>query len=112
MKKSTAAFDNFANLDIRVGEVLSVDTIDGSDKLFSLHVNLGEEYGTVEILTGIRPWYQPDELVGKKMLFLANLEPRPMMGRVSQGMMIAANGDDKPVLITVDPDLAPGSIIR
>lgn len=112
MKKPTAAFESFAALDIRVGEVLSAEEVDGSDKLISLMVDLGADYGTVEILTGIKTWYQPSEIVGRRMLFLANLEPRPMMGRVSQGMMIAADGENKPILINVSPDLAAGSSIR
>lgn len=112
MKKPTASFDSFAALDIRVGEVLSAVEVEGSDKLISLSVDLGADYGVVEILAGIKAWYQPSEIVGRHMLFLANLEPRPMVGRVSHGMMIAADGEDKPILIEVDPKLASGSSIR
>jgi methionine--tRNA ligase beta chain len=112
MKKDTISIDTFAACDIRVGEVLSVEAVDGSDKLLALQVDLGEDYGIVEILSGIHTWYEPTDLTGKKLLFIANLDPRPMMGRVSHGMMMAADGTDRPVLLSVDPSLANGSGIR
>lgn len=112
MKKDTIAYEDFAKLDIRVGEIVAAEPIEGSEKLLALHVNLGEDYDEAEILTGIKTWYDPQELIGKKLLFLANLEPRPMMGRTSQGMMLAVDGEDKAILLTVDQALASGSSVR
>lgn len=112
MKKNTITIDTFASCDMRVGEVMSAETVDGSDKLLALQVDLGPDYGTVEILTGIRAWYASEDLVGKKLLFIANLDPRPMMGRVSNGMMMAVDGEDRPILLSVDQSLASGSSVR
>lgn len=112
MKLETITYDDFAKLDMRIGEVLSVDGIKGSEKLLALQVDLGEDYGEVEILAGVAKWYTAEDLVGKKFIFLANLTPRAMMGKTSNGMMFAADGEEKPILIPVDQNLASGSSIR
>lgn len=112
MKKDTIPFDTFAALDIRVGTVISAQDIEGSEKLLALTVDLGEDYGTVEIMAGVKQWYTPEELIDKKMLFLANLEHRKMMNRESQGMMLAVDGEEKPILLEVNRELANGTYVR
>lgn len=112
MKKDTVSFDTFAALDIRVGTVMEAEDLEKSEKLLVLTVDLGEDYGTAEIMAGIKQWYTPEELKGKKMLFLANLEHRKMMGRESQGMMLAVDGEDKPILLEVNGELANGTYVR
>ncbi len=112
MKKDSITYDDFTKLDFRIGEVISVEPVEKSEKLLALTVDLGEDYGKREILAGVAQFYAPDELVGKKMIFLANLEYRKMMGRESQGMMIATDSNNRPILIEVDQIVDNGSFLR
>lgn len=112
MKKPNCNYEDFAKLDIRVGEIKEALLVEGSNKLISLTVDVGEEYGVVEILTGMQAWYSPDDFTGKKFLFLVNLEPRPMMGRVSNGMLMATDTDGKPILNPISDDIPNGTIVR
>lgn len=112
MKKPTINYDDFQKLDIRIGEVKDASLIDGSKKLLSLSVDLGEEWGIVEVLTGMAEFYTPQDFIGKKFMFLANLEPKPMMGHVSNGMLMAADIDGKPILSPVSNDIQNGTIVR
>lgn len=109
MKKPEISYDTFAQLDFRVGEIQDVKPVDGSQKLLELTVDLGEDYGVVTVLSGIAAWYTADHLMGKKTLFLANLAPRPMMGKTSQGMLIAIDTPEHEAkLIFLGSDLANG----
>lgn len=102
--------EDFAKLEFKVGTVLEAENIDGSEKLLKLTVDLGEENPRT-ILSGIKQWYSPDDLKGKQFVFIANLEPRMMMGIESQGMILAADGE-KPVPLIPSEQVAPGSKIR
>ena len=96
------SMDYFRKLDLRVGEVVSAAPVEGSDKLMRLKVDLGSERRV--ILSGIRPDYSAEEVVGMQVVVLCNLEPRKMMGTVSQGMILDAgylDGVGKPPLLTV-----------
>lgn len=86
--------DDFAKVEITVGKILSVEIIEGSEKLLKLQVDFKEE-NPRQILSGIRKYF-PDEqvLVGKRCLFVTNLEPRMMMGMESNGMLFALSTDD------------------
>lgn len=109
MKKSEISYSTFAELDIRVGLIKNAVPVEGSEKLLELTVDLGKDYGVVTILSGIAKWYTPDELVDKKSLFLANLAPRPMMGKISQGMLIAIdNNENEAELLSFNQELAVG----
>ncbi len=112
MKKSAITFGDFQKLDIRVGEIKTAEPVEGSTKLLFLQVDLGEDYGVVEIFSGIAKFYKPEELVGKKFPFLANLEPKQMMGKTSTGMIMAVDVDSKPVLLPVDSSIPPGEVVR
>lgn len=103
-------FDDFAKVEMKVGKIMTCDPVEGSEKLLKLQVNFGEE--TRQILSGIAKWYTPEELVGKLGVFVTNLEPRQMMGFESQGMLLAANGEDKPILIIPEDEVTPGSKLR
>ncbi len=109
MKKDNTTFPDLMKIDIRVGEVIEASNVEVSNKLIELTVNLGEEYGTVTIFTGMRKWYAPEDFKGHKFLFVANLEPKKMMDRESQGMILSAEIDDAPVLVPVDPQLPNGT---
>ena len=87
MKKDIIAFSDFNKLDLRVGEVKNASQLEGSKKLITLEVDLGDDYGTVEILSGLAEFYKPEDLIGNKYIVLANLEPKKMMGEMSEGML-------------------------
>ncbi len=112
MKKELIQYPDFLKLDIRVGEVKSAEALEKSKKLILLIVDFGEDYGTVEILSGIAEFYTPELLIGNKYMFLANLDPKPMMGKVSNGMILAADYEEKAVLLPLDKSIPNGTIIR
>ncbi len=76
-----------------------------------MQVDLGEEYGTVEIMAGIGNYYQSKDIKGKKFIFVANLEPKKMMGRQSNGMALMVDVEGKPIIIPLAKDLPNGAII-
>lgn len=96
--KPIITIDDFAKLDLRVGTVINCEEKEGSDKLLRLTVDFGEE-GKRNILSGIKQWYQPEDLQGKQFIFVINLAPRKMMGEESEGMILAAEGTKKPMPI-------------
>ena len=108
MKKPNVTFTDFTKLDIRVGEVKAAKQLENSNKLIELTVDLGEEYGTVTILTGMAKFHKPEEFAGKKFLFIANLEPRPMAGSVSNGMIMSADENNAPVLVEIQSTINTG----
>lgn len=110
------SIDDFKKVDMRVGEILSAERIEGSEKLLKLRVNFGDPatggLGERQVLSGIAAYF-PDEqvLVGKRVPFVTNLAPRKMMGLESQAMIMATGGDDQPLYL-FPTDAAPGSQIR
>ena len=111
MKNATIQYEDFAKLELLIGEIKHVDEVTDSKKLLLLRVDLWKEYGEVEILSGIKGYASPDELINHKFIFLANLEPKNMAGKTSHGMLIAGNGEEKPILIPVSSELANGLIL-
>lgn len=110
--KSEIDFATFEKLDIRVAEVLSCEAVPKTDKLLKFTLDLGFETRTV--LSGIRTFYQqPDELVGKKVILLANLAPRKIRGILSQGMILSAAEDDDSLLemLTLNKNISNGACI-
>jgi methionine--tRNA ligase beta chain len=102
--------DEFKNVSLRIGKVVSAERVEGSEKLLKLQVDLGE---LRQILSGIAKDYTPEALVGKSVVIVANLDPRKMMGMESQGMLLAAQGvGGKPVILTVEEEgVPPGAVI-
>ena len=90
--KETVAFDDFAKMDIRIGEIVAAEKMEKSKKLLKLQVNDG--FVTRTILSGIAEHFAPEDLVGKQVTFLANLAPRKMMGIESEGMILMAEDAD------------------
>ena len=109
---STITYDEFSRLDIRIGKVLKAERIEGSKKLLRLEVDIGGEVR--QIVAGIAERYRPEDLIGRKVVVLANIQPRKIFGVESQGMLLAADVNGKPYLLTVDsPDEVPeGSKVR
>ena len=112
MKKDIITFADFDKLDLIVGEVMEASLIEKSKHLIKLVVNLGEDYGTVTILSGLAPAYLPENMVGNKYIFLANLEPKKLMGQDSNGMVLVADDPEKFELIPLDKKLKNGTVIR
>jgi len=103
-------FNDFKKLDIRVGKILSADKVDGTDKLIKLEVDFGAEKR--QLVAGIAEFFEPDNLIGKEIPVLMNLEPRSIRGIESQGMILAIDVDGKPVLLLPEREVPPGSIVR
>lgn len=103
--------EDFQKIDLRIGEVVSAERVEGTRALMVLRVNLGEEERT--LVAGLAPYYAPEEIVGKRVVVVANLEPAVIRGIKSQGMLLAADdGQGNVSLVTVDRDIAPGSRVR
>jgi methionine--tRNA ligase beta chain len=102
-------FKEWQNLDLRVAEVLEVEDHPDADKLYVLKIKIGEDERT--IVAGVKKHYTKEELVGKKIVVLANLEPAVLRGVKSEGMLLAASGEDSVVLLSVDKDIESGSKI-
>ncbi len=106
------SIDDFKKVEIKIGEILSAEKVQNSDKLLKLEVSFSEQ-SPRQIISGISAYF-PDikVLVGKKCAFVTNLEPRIIMGLESQGMILAVSGDDFFSLLLVNEDTPPGSMIR
>ncbi len=103
-------YEEFSKTELRVANIKSAERVEGSDKLIKLQVSLGEEER--QIVAGIGKKYEPENLVGKNIVIVANLEPRSLMGLESNGMLLAASNDEEgPIIITTEQDIAPGSHI-
>ena len=103
--------DDLQKIDLRVGKILSAERVEGSEKLLKLSVDMGEE-APRQILSGIAKWYAPEDLAGKQVVVVANLEPRQMMGLESQGMLLAGHDEDGgAVLLTAMGNVPGGSKI-
>ena len=103
-------YDDFKKLDIRIGTIVSAESVKGTDKLLKLEIAFGTEKR--QIVAGIAETYQPDHLIGKEIPVLLNLEPRNIRGVESQGMILAADADGKPILLHPDRQVPSGSIVR
>lgn len=112
MKKPSITYDDFLKLDLIVGQVMNASPVENSKKLLELSIDLGTEYGIVTVLTGMAQYYKPDDFLTKKFIFLANLEPRAMAGKTSQGMLLSADVEGRPILSPLDSSIANGTIIR
>lgn len=105
------SIDDFARIDLRVAEVLAAETVAKADKLLKLTVRLGDETRTV--VSGIRRWFEPEALVGRKVILVANLKPATLRGIESQGMILAAEDDQGHLdLVGLTLDLPSGTKVR
>lgn len=104
--------NQFAEVEMRLGLVTEAINKEGSEKLIKLTVSFGDETRT--IFTAVRPFgYTPEYFLGKKWIFVTNLEPKKIMGEESQGMILAVDGDEgKPIFVTTVEDGKPGAKVR
>jgi len=110
-------FEDFKKLDIKIGEILSVEKVENADNLLKLEVDFGEKDPKTnlpvgrQVVSGIAKWYKPEDLVGKKLPFIINLEPRKFKGVESQGMLVAVNSNDKAILLEPSEEVQIGDLI-
>lgn len=105
-----ATIDDFQKITIKIGTIRSAEKVEGSSKLLKLDIDLGHEKR--QILAGIGEKYKPEDLKGKQIPIVANLEPRTLMGMESNGMILAADINGEPVLMLPEEKVANGTQVR
>ncbi len=105
--KPEITYDEFVKMDIRIAEVLAAEAVQGTDKLLRLRISLGDSER--ELVAGVALSYKPEELVGKSIVILANLQPRRIRGTVSNGMILCAQDDGKLSILMPERKSKPGS---
>lgn len=105
-----ASYDDFAKLDIRVAKIIATEPIPGKTRIIKGIIDLGNE--TRNVIIGGAQYYKPEDIVGKIVIVIANLEPKTMAGVESNAMLLAADVDDKPFWLTVNEEIPLGSPIK
>lgn len=105
----TVTLDDFRKIEIRVGKVTKCDKVENADKLLKLQVDFGEF--SRQIISAIAEVYKPEDLEGKKLPFIVNLESRNFRGEESQGMLVAMDTEEKPVLLIPAEDVKEGTLV-
>jgi methionyl-tRNA synthetase len=109
-KMEHITFDEFKRMDLRVGEILKAERVEGTDKLLKLEVDIGTEKRTM--VAGVADVYSPDDLEGKKVVVIVNLKPAVIRGIESQGMLLAAEVEGKATIPLFDKDILTGAKVR
>ena len=104
------SFEDFKRLNIRVGCITSVERVRRTEKLYKILVDLGG-FGTRQTISSLVGYYEPNELIGKRIVFLTNLKQAKFAGELSQGMLLAAETDGKLALLTTDREIQSGARI-
>jgi methionyl-tRNA synthetase len=107
--KPEVTIEDFAKLDLRIAKVVTAEPVEGADKLLHLVLDVGGVERNV--LAGIAKAYKPDQLVGRMVVFFANLKPRRMKFGLSEGMILAAGGSDGVFMLAPDAGAKPGLIV-
>ncbi len=106
--QTNISFEDFKRIDARVGTITQVERVPRTEKLYKILVDLGP-LGIRQTVSSLIGYYEPDQLVGKRVVFLYNLKPSKFSGEVSQGMLLAAEEGDKLALLTIDREVPNGS---
>jgi methionyl-tRNA synthetase len=104
------SIERFFEADIRAAKIVEAEKIEKSKKLVKLQIDLGEEQR--QIVAGIAEEYSQEELIGKTILVVVNLEPARLMGEESNGMLLAGSLDGAPILATFDREIPPGTKVK
>jgi len=107
---SQISIEDFSKVQMRVGQILEAEKIEGSRKLLKLRVDIGSEVR--QLVAGIAEVYEPASLLNKKIVVVANLKPARLMGVESNGMIVAASVDGKPVLATFTEEVPNGALLK
>jgi len=97
-------------MDLRVAKIIEVEKVEGSENLLKLQIDLGKEIR--QIVAGIAKYYRPEDLIGKEIVVISNLEPKIIFGLESKGMLLAADNKGEPVLLIPEKEVPPGTKIR
>ena len=108
---STITYDDFTKLDIRVAKIIATEPIEGKSRIIKGRIDLGND-DQRDVIIGGAQYYQPEDIVGKTVIVIANLEPKKMAGVESNAMLLAADVDDKPFWLTVTEEIPLGSPIK
>ena len=108
--KPNISFEDFIKLELRIAKIVRVEEVEGADKLYKITLDVGD-FGERVVVAGMKPFYSTEEMVGKLVPYLANLEPKEIRGVMSQGMIMAA-GETEASLMHPDKDLKPGELVR
>jgi methionyl-tRNA synthetase len=103
------SFDDFKKLDLRIAKILTAEKVAGADKLLRLTVDIGTEER--QVVAGIAKWYNPEDLIGRQVVMIANLAPAKIRGVESNGMLLAADLDGAAVLLQPDKEVPEGSTV-
>jgi methionine--tRNA ligase beta chain len=104
------SIDNFREVDLRIARVVGAEKVSDSEKLVRLEVELDGEKR--QIIAGIGRAYSVEQLIGRQIVIVANLEPKELMGLTSEGMVLAADGEEGPVLIVPEKEVRTGTKIK
>jgi len=104
------SIEEFAKVQMRVGQILEAEKVEGSRKLIKMRVDLGSEIR--QVVAGIAGAYEPANLVNRKIIVVANLKPAKLMGIISDGMVLAATSGDRPILATFSEDVPNGALLK
>ena len=103
--------EEFQKIDLRIGKIIVAEKVENSDKLLRLEVDFGNEWR--QIVSGIANYYKPEELIGKKVAFVFNLEPKIIKGIESQGMILAAGNENGDLALLIpDKEIKEGTKIK
>jgi methionyl-tRNA synthetase len=102
--------EEFSRVEMRVGQVVQAERVEGSRKLMKLKVDIGTE--TRQVVAGIAEAYEPESLLNRKIVLVANMKPVKLMGIESNGMIVAASIGGRPVLATFTEDVPNGSLLK
>ena len=108
MADDRISIDDFSKVELKTAKVLEVEKVEGADKLLKLQIKVGEE--NRQIVAGIAEHYSPEELVGKKIVVVANLKPAVIRGVESNGMLLAVSTKDSVILVTPEDTDVPSGL--
>ncbi|RKY85207.1 methionine--tRNA ligase subunit beta [candidate division KSB1 bacterium] len=108
--KEYVSIEEFSKLDLKVAQIVSAERVENAEKLLRLQIDLGDEIR--QIVAGIAKVYTPEELVGKKIVVVANLKPATIRGIESRGMLLAASVGENISLLTLDKDIEAGAKVK
>ena len=105
------SYDDFAKLDIKVAKIIAAESIEGKSRIIKGRIDLGND-DLRDVIIGGAQYYQPEDMIGKTVIVITNLEPKKMAGVESNAMLLAADVGDKPFWLTVNEDVPLGSPIK
>lgn len=109
--KPTITFSDFSKLDLLVGTIVKAEAVKGADNLVLLQIDLGDS-GKKQLVAGLAKTHKLKELMGKQVVVASNLEEKEIRGKKSEGMLLAADVDGEPILISPEKEVVPGTKVR